>query len=505
VVPWSGRPSSTGPLTVGNCGDALTAARTSTPAVVLKLDRNVMHHGGLGVIRSLGRLGVPVYGVHEGPLAPAASSRFLQGRYFWNPGGHDAARIQDGLLRLADRIGEPAVLIATDDAGAIFLAEHGDALRSAFLFPHPPPDLPRRVAGKYSLYQLCRALGVPTPQAVIADSTASIGQFAAVAGFPLVAKLTEPWHGDRRLHSTTIIADRAALNRIWAACDRAGGGLMLQEFIPASTQSDWFFHGYCDCSSACRPAFTGIKERSYPARAGLTSLGRSAANDDLCAQVCRLLAVTSYRGIMDLDIRWDARDGQFKVLDFNPRLGAQFRLFADTAGVDVAIAQYLDLTGQEVPHGEQIHGRRLLVENYDPIAAVNYWRSGELPVRTWAASLRGVDETAWFARDDLLPFGLMCLRMGARVVSRPITRRDSRASAIASPVGRSTARYSSGRAARARARNGPGPNSTASHSSTIPQSTTSHSTVQHSTVQHSTVQDNTARVDALQSKEGVRG
>ena len=45
---------------------------TSTPAVVLKFDPNVMHHGGLGVIRSLGRIGVPVYGVHEGPWAPAA-------------------------------------------------------------------------------------------------------------------------------------------------------------------------------------------------------------------------------------------------------------------------------------------------------------------------------------------------------------------------------------------------------------------------------------------------
>jgi hypothetical protein len=40
---------------------------TTTPAVILKFDQNVMHHGGLGAIRSLGRLGVPVYGVHEGP------------------------------------------------------------------------------------------------------------------------------------------------------------------------------------------------------------------------------------------------------------------------------------------------------------------------------------------------------------------------------------------------------------------------------------------------------
>jgi hypothetical protein len=54
----------------------LSGADMSTPAVVLKFDPNVMHHGGLGVIRSLGRMGVPVYGVHEGPWAPAANSRY---------------------------------------------------------------------------------------------------------------------------------------------------------------------------------------------------------------------------------------------------------------------------------------------------------------------------------------------------------------------------------------------------------------------------------------------
>src|ERR1700685_1021605 len=102
---------------------------TSTPAVILKLDPNVMHHGGLGVIRSLGRAGIPVYGVHEGPWAPAASSRYLHGRYFWQPRRENPDRLLAGLLQLADRIGRPSVLFATDDAGAIFLAEHGDELR----------------------------------------------------------------------------------------------------------------------------------------------------------------------------------------------------------------------------------------------------------------------------------------------------------------------------------------------------------------------------------------
>jgi D-aspartate ligase len=412
----------------------------SAPAVVLKLDPNVMHHGGLGVIRSLGRLGVPVYGVHEGRWAPAAASRYLHGRYFWTPSPEDTARLQEGLLRLSDRIGRPAVLIATDDAGAIFLAEHGARLRPRFLFPSPPDDLPRRLAGKYSMHDLCRSLGVPTPRAVMAGSLAEAREFAATAGFPLIAKLATPWRtGRRHLRSTSIVADLAELEDLCSTSSSEGAGLMLQEYIPAGAGDDWFFHGYCDGTSTCRPAFTGIKERSYPAHAGLTSLGRSVKNDRLRDEITRLLAALKYRGILDLDLRWDARDGQYKLLDFNPRLGAQFRVFRDTAGVDVARAQYLDLTGQAVPVADQVSERGFLVENYDPIAALSYWRRGELGPRSWAASLRSVDEMAWFATDDLRPFGLMCLRMGWRLATRSM-------SAGRRAAGRRNAMYRTGRA-----------------------------------------------------------
>ena len=403
---------------------ALSGIDTTTPAVVLKFDQNIMHHGGLGVIRSLGRLGVPVYGVHEGPWAPAASSRYLHGRCFWQPSADDTDRVLAGLATLAGRIGQRAVLIPTDDAGAIFLAEHGDDLRSSFLFPRPPSELPRQLAGKYSLHELCGRLGVPCARAAVPDSLDAAREFAAGAGFPLVAKLTTPWRdGNGKLRSTSIVADQAGLDACYQACDRGGAGLMLQEFIPGGPGQDWFFHGYCDATARCRPAFTGIKERSYPAHAGLTSLGRSTPNPGLRDQVTGLLARLSYSGILDLDLRWDARDEQYKLLDFNPRLGAQFRLFVDSAGVDVAIAQYLDLTGQAIPGGEQVRGRGFLVENYDPIGALGYWRSGELGPRAWAASLRTVDETAWFARDDLRPFGLMCVRMGLRLATRPLARR----------------------------------------------------------------------------------
>ncbi len=400
---------------------------TSTPAVVLKFDPNVMHHGGLGVIRSLGRVGVPVYGVHEGPLAPAANSRYLAGRFFWQPDPAQVDRVLTGLLRLVEQIGQPSVLITTDDAGAIFLAEHGRDLRRWFLFPDPPHDLPRSLAGKYSLYQVCRELGVPCPQTITPSSLAEARNFASATGYPLIVKLTTPWTSGSGLRSTSVVSSQEELEHSYETCARSGVGLMLQEFIPGGRGHDWFFHGYCDADSVCRPAFTGVKERSYPIDAGLTSFGRSVLNEALRDQITSMLARLGYRGLLDLDIRLDARTGEYNLLDFNPRLGAQFRVFRDTVGTDVALAAYLDLTNQPIPPGDQVNERRFLVENYDPISALAQMRRGELKPGSWLASLRTVDETAWFAQDDLRPFGLMCVRMGWRLASRPfaINRRQA--------------------------------------------------------------------------------
>ena len=398
---------------------------TSVPAVVFKLDPNVMHHGGLGVIRSLGRAGVPVYAVQEHLHAPAAHSRYLRRHWVWRPDPRDVGEVLRGLRRVAEHIGRVSVLFPTDDAGAIFLAEHGAALREWFHFPEPRPDLPRTVAGKYSMHELCRTLDIPSADAAMVQNLLQAREFADRVGYPLVAKLATPWRRSGGLRSTTIVRGTDELTELYRL--GAGQGLMLQEYLPGGHGHDWFFHAYCDRDSRCPAAFVGLKERSYPAHAGLTSLGRWAENPVLLDQARQLLRRVGFRGIVDLDFRWDARDDQYKLLDFNPRLGAQFRLFEDTAGIDVALAAYLDLTGQQVPTGDAVPGRRFLVENYDPLAAVRYWRDGELDPLAWARSMRTVGETAWFARDDPAPFALMCLWMGARAVGRPLRKLPLRA------------------------------------------------------------------------------
>jgi D-aspartate ligase len=411
---------------------------TATPAVVLKVQPNIFHHGGLGAIRSLGRLGVEVYGLREDRLTPLAGSRYLRGRSYPMPDSGEPDAVLAVLDRLAGRIGRPAVLVPADDAAAVLISERADDLRPRFLLPAPPPGLPGRLAGKYTMYQLCRKLGVPTVAVAMPESVRDAEEFLGLVGLPLMAKVTRPWALDKgaRLNSTTMVRRRSELVELFERYDRASratsaeerrAGLMLQEYIPASPPDtrpgDWFFHGYADAWSRCVVGFTGVKVRSYPPHAGQTSFGYAEPNERLRPQAEDLVARLSYRGIMDLDYRWDPRDDQYKLLDFNPRIGAQFPLFVDDNGIDVVRAQHLDLTGRRVPKSSPVTERSFVVENYDPIAALGYRRRGELDLRDWLRSWRHVDETAWFARDDIVPFGLMCLRMGWRAVERPIIAR----------------------------------------------------------------------------------
>ncbi|TMF40713.1 MAG: hypothetical protein E6I32_21175 [Chloroflexi bacterium] len=121
------------------------------------------------------------------------------------------------------------------------------------------------------------------------------------------------------------------------------------------------------------------------------------------------MAAIGYRGPLDIGYKYDERVGQYKTIDVNPRIGMTFRLLVDSAGMDVARALYLDLTGQPVSAGEPREGRKWVVENFDLVSSPRYCRDAKLGIRGWMRSYRGVEEASWFARDDLKPFFSMGL------------------------------------------------------------------------------------------------
>jgi D-aspartate ligase len=394
------------------------ASDATMPVLVLKVGRYVLHdHGGLGVIRTLGRLGVPVYGVVEDRFTPAALSGFLTGAFIWDTRDLDAQRFLEGMAKIAERLNRPTIVIPTDDAAAIFMAEEAATLRRWFLFPQLPAQLPRTLANKKELYRLCQRMGVAYPDTMVPDSLEDVRRFVETAVFPIMVKATERRPESERTSWIAETPEQAyALYR--SADGRRGSQLIFQEYIPPAHGEDWFYHGYRNTRSDCCVSFTGRKLRSYPPFAGPTTLGQAVENDPLRQQAEALLRAISYSGVTDLDYRLDKRDGRYKLLDFNPRIGAQFRLFESPDGLDVVRALYLDLTGRPVPRPQPIEGRTFMVEPYDLLASLSYLRRGALTLRRWWLSLGGRPELAWFSRDDALPFVVMCLRLALRMVER---------------------------------------------------------------------------------------
>lgn len=394
-------------------GDAVSMpveADRDVPGLIVKFGDYPLHHGGVGAIRSLGRLGVPMYAITEDPYTPAAASRYLKRAFVWpTTGAEEPDHLVEGLLRIGRRIGRPTVLIPTDEEAAVLIAEHQDDLAGPFLFPRVDPALPRRLASKQGLHELCVEHGVASPSAAFPESYDEIVAFADTARFPVVAKNREAFVRRSRpaVNGTTRIATREGLltlARDWGEQP----GVILQEYLPREEAEDWIVHACFDADSHPLALFTGVKVRSWPPHAGMTANAYVVDNPELADLAARFIKQLGFTGIIDLDLRFDRRDGQYKLLDFNPRMGAQFRLFENESGVDVVRAMHLNLTGRAVPEGEQRAGHRFIVENIDLPALLAYRRSGYTTPH--APAKASGTELAWLAGDDPMPFLTMLAR-----------------------------------------------------------------------------------------------
>lgn len=381
------------------------------PGLIVKFGDYPLHHGGVGAIRSLGRLGVPMYAITEDRCTPAAASRYLRKAFVWpTTGAEEPGRLVEGLLRIGRAIGRPTVLVPTDEEAAVLIAEHRDALGARFLVPRVERGLPRRLASKQGLHELCVEHGIPSPTAAFPQSYDDVVAFADKALFPVVAKNREAFvrRTSPAVHGTTRIATREGLltlARDWG--ERPG--VILQEYLPREQAEDWIVHAYFDADSTPLAMFTGVKVRSWPPHAGMTANAYVVDNPELADLAARFIKEIGFTGIIDLDLRFDRRDGLYKLLDFNPRMGAQFRLFENESGVDVVRALHLDLTGRRVPEGEQRAGHRYIVENIDLPALLAYRRSGYTTPH--APHRASGTELAWLAGDDPLPFLTMLARL----------------------------------------------------------------------------------------------
>jgi len=385
-------------------------------ALILKMGGGAIQHGALAVARTLGRCGVPVHAVVENAYSPLAKTRYLKKAFVWQRCPTDPESFVKEMSSIAKSVTRPAIIFPISDLSAALVAENAARLAPPFLIPPVPPQLPRRLANKACLHELCTEIGIPDAVSVVPNSFDHVKAFADRAQFPLLVKAIEQWHPIRNMICTRLARTCEQLFQLFENHDfDAVPRLMIQEYVPGD---DWICHGYYNSQKNVSLSFTGRKLRSHPPDVGATAVGLSCDNEELRSASEKLLKTVAYSGIIDMDWRRDDRDGQYKLVDCNPRVGQNFRMFENTAGIDVVRAQHLDLSGHAIQNAAPIDGRLFTVES-SAVMAFFLGQSQNAPRRVGRESPQAkIRELAWWSSDDPVPFFLMILHLLVRVLGR---------------------------------------------------------------------------------------
>lgn len=386
---------------------------TSVPALLITIGRHEWDYGALATVRTLGRVGIPVFATVSRADTPITRSRFLTRAMLWPTTGQEPDdQLVDALLAIVAEIGIPPVVIAGDDESAVLLARRAPDLRGKVLQVPVDPALPGRLASKAGLAELCAATGTPTPRSAAPRSWDEVRSFVEEVGFPLIVKNPEPFARlvDPAVSRTERVVDDSGLSRALARWS-PGMALLISEFLPPETSQDWYVAAALGPGSEPLVAFSGRKLRAYPADTGVGTLSESMVNERLIDEALAFCRAIGYAGLVDMDWRYDQRHDQYKLLDFNPRRGAQFSLFATDAGIDVLRALHLHLTGRPIPAGVQVERHRHVVGISDQrafSAQVRLGRSLHRPVQI----RRGRVARSWWARDDPRPALAFAAQLG---------------------------------------------------------------------------------------------
>lgn len=380
-------------------GSAVRAFDLTRRVFVLGVGMN-----GLGAVRSLGKLGIPVVGIDWESNAPGFRSRLCESIRCAHP-VRDPVAVLELLLQEGKRLERSTVMLPTTDHFVLFMSRHREALAERFLFALPDPQIVESILNKRLQYELAERIGIPFPQTFYPRN---LDELAAIRNLVEYPALLKPYYS----HEWQAIFDNkgfqvdspSELEERFSAILPHRQPAMVQSLVLGPSSNYYKAYAYIDAENRPLAIFTARRLRQFPIDFGTTSSEKSEWHDDVARLGVELFRRVNYRGPGEVEMKRDDRDGQFKLIELNPRLWGQNSL-ATYCGVNFPLITYLDLTGQGPrPRARFREGITWLDAVNDFQAFWIHFRRGELSPGQWARELLQVRAFAYFDWRDPLPF-----------------------------------------------------------------------------------------------------
>jgi predicted ATP-grasp superfamily ATP-dependent carboligase len=362
--------------------------------------------GGLAIIRTLGRRGIPVIAIDSNRWAHGMLSRYCAQRVTLDQKPPWDAATVETLVRLGRTLPSKYVMYPASDQALLLASRYRSDLLPHFQLNFPEHDLLENLVSKQGMYRLAVEHGLPTPKTLFPSDESDVAAFSEQAMYPCLLKTVYSHSPLKQVGKVMVkVFSRGELLSHYRTMAAIDPQVMIQEYIPGEDHQMFLYDAYFDDRSQPKLVFTGRKLRQVPINFGAGCLCECETFPELERLVTGFCKALGYKGLVDIGLKWDARDGKHKVLDINPRIGQNFRTFVTKhERIDLALAAYLDLTGRPITDTAPLEGRRWMIEDSDLLSSIRYYRAGRLSPREWMNSFRGVQELAIFDFRDPLPW-----------------------------------------------------------------------------------------------------
>jgi len=357
---------------------------------------------GLGIVRSLGRRGIPVC-VIDDERSIAQFSRFTTHSVFV-PSLRGEQQAVEAIVTAGQRLGlDGWVLYPTRDETVAALAHQRPRLAELFRVPTPAWETVKWAWDKRNTYRLAGELGIPTPLTWYANCVEDLQQISIDPPFAVKPAVKEHFFYATRAKAWRA-NDRAELRALFLrAREVVGPGeVMIQDLIPGDGRQQF---AYCAFFKEGRAVGSMVvqRRRQHPPEFGRASTFVETIDLPILEELSeRFLRAIDYYGLVELEYKLDPRDGKYRLLDFNGRTWGYHSLGLG-AGVDFPHMLFADQIGESVRVCRGRAGVRWTRLITDVPTGVLEILGGRLDWRSYVQSLRSFQVESVFSREDPLP------------------------------------------------------------------------------------------------------
>src|SRR5712691_5757326 len=280
---------------------SLAGIEAGTGALVTAAD-----YRALGIVRSLGRHGIPVWVLKKSEQPLASLSRYANRSLRWATGA-DATKV-GFLMELTEKYGlQGWVLFPTDDEAVGLIARNHDLLGKRFRLTTPPWWEIERICDKRFLHRLASDRNLEQPRTSFPQSHSDVAQLKCP--FPVIVKpaLREALN-KLTAEKAWLTEDRPALlKRYDMACSLISPELiMIQEVVPGRGEAQFSYAALCTEGKPVA-SLVARRTRQFPMDFGrFSTYVETVEEPGVVGPAVRLIDALRFTGLIEVEFKRDS-------------------------------------------------------------------------------------------------------------------------------------------------------------------------------------------------------